>query len=84
MSLKMQTTINVLKVALSIRRSTFLTEDDESRGISINRASVVAKTLSKTSLTNDWRLTERNLSSELGISKNIVQKIFKDDLHTDL
>ena len=44
LSLKMQTIINVLKVASAIRRRTFLTEDDESRGISIIMSSVVANT----------------------------------------
>ena len=43
LSFKMQTIINVLKVAFAIRRRTFVTEDDESYGISIIKSSVVAK-----------------------------------------
>ena len=76
----MQTIIIVLKVALALRRRTFVTEDDESRGISITRSIVVAKFDKRLAR----QLTERNLSSELGISKNTVHRIFKDDLHTDL
>ena len=32
----------------------------------------------------DRRMTERDFSSEPGISKNTEHSIFKDDLHTDL
>ena len=35
-------------------------------------------------LTTDRRLTEWNLSSELGITKSTVHRTFKDDFHTDL
>ena len=80
----MQTIISVLKAALAIRRETFVTENGESRGISIIRSTVRAKFLSKSCLTTGKRLTERNLSPKLGILKNTVHRIFKDDLHANL
>ena len=79
----MQTISSVLKVVLAVQRRTCVTEDDESRGGSSIRSTVSAKFKSKTWLTTDRRLTERNLSSELGISKNTVHRTVKYDLHKD-
>ena len=61
-----------------------MTGDDKCRGRSSIRSTIVAKIKLKTRLTTDRRLKGRNLSSELGISKNTVHRTFKDDIHTDL
>ena len=57
----MQTIISVLKAALAIRRRTFVTEDGESRGISITRFDRTSKKKIIKDLINDRQVTDRTV-----------------------